>query len=84
MSSLFVWTPFNKLGRIYDKEIDERAKKSPSFFYKNAGKRRGQKIHELPQHSVWVSSLTATPAIKKSHPEPTSIINKVYSGEHEA
>ncbi len=28
---LFVWTPFNKLGRIYGKEIDERAKKSPSF-----------------------------------------------------
>ncbi len=44
---IFVWTPFNKLGRIYGKEIDERAKK--------CGKWRGQKTHELPQHSVWVS-----------------------------
>jgi hypothetical protein len=35
---LFVWTPFNKLGRIYGKEIDERAKKSPSFFCKKCGK----------------------------------------------
>ena len=32
MSSLHVWTPFNKLGRIYGKEIRERAKKSASSF----------------------------------------------------
>jgi len=54
------------LGRIYGKEINERAKKSPSFSCKKYGKRRGQKILELPQHSVWVSSLTATPAITSS------------------
>jgi hypothetical protein len=71
------------LGRIYGKEINERAKKSPSFSCKKYGKRRGQKILELPQHSVWVSSLTATPAIKKkSHPEPTSEKIRLFSGKH--
>ncbi len=29
---LHIWTPFNKLGRIYGKEIRERAKKSASSF----------------------------------------------------
>jgi hypothetical protein len=34
---LYVWTPFNKLGRIYGKEINERVKKSPIFLLKNPG-----------------------------------------------
>jgi hypothetical protein len=36
-----VWTPFNKLGRMYGKEINESAKKSLSFLTKNPGVGRG-------------------------------------------
>jgi hypothetical protein len=32
-----VWTPFNKLGRIYGKKINESAKKSPFFSLENPG-----------------------------------------------
>jgi hypothetical protein len=32
-----VWTPFNKLGRIYGKKINESAKKSPSFLTRKSG-----------------------------------------------
>jgi hypothetical protein len=34
---IIVWTPFNKLGRIYGKKINESAKKSPVFSLENPG-----------------------------------------------
>jgi hypothetical protein len=34
---IIVWTPFNKLGRIYGKKINESAKKSPFFSLENPG-----------------------------------------------
>ena len=58
---IHVWTPFNKLGRIYGKEIRERAKKSASSFV--------HKIREIgttiyPWLLWQVSLSTAKPATK--------------------